>query len=80
MSHSSQQQFRSVWATLQSLRKQVSDLLLSELERAESLRGHQTVDDREVIEQSFAALERAIDDMEVTLASIGEATGEIGKL
>ncbi|SFH40301.1 hypothetical protein SAMN05444062_10545 [Pseudomonas syringae] len=80
MSHSSQQQFRSVWATLQSLRKEVADLQLSELERTESLRGHQTVDDREVIEQSFAALERAIDDMEVTLASIGEATGEIGKL
>lgn len=80
MSHSSQQQFRSVWATLHSLRKQVSDLQLSELERAESLRGHQTVDDREVIEQSFVALEQAIDDMEVTLASIGEATGEIGKL
>ncbi|KPZ04147.1 MULTISPECIES: hypothetical protein [Pseudomonas syringae group] len=80
MSHSSQQQFRSVWATLQSLRKQVADLQLSELERAESLRGHQTVDDREVIEQSFVALEQAIDDMEVTLASIGEAAGEIGKL
>ncbi|WP_440831102.1 hypothetical protein ACTABV_10360 [Pseudomonas fragariae (ex Marin et al. 2024)] len=80
MSHSSQQQFRSVWATLQVLRKEVADLQLSELERAESLRGHQTVDDREVIQQSFAALDQAIDDMEVTLASIGEATGEIGKL
>ncbi|QVX15429.1 hypothetical protein DB356_12275 [Pseudomonas congelans] len=80
MSNSSQQQFRSVCATLQSLRKQVDDLQLSELERADSLRGHQTVDDREAIQQSFVALEQAIDDMEVTLASIGEATGEIGKL
>ncbi|KAA8698033.1 Uncharacterized protein ALO80_01564 [Pseudomonas caricapapayae] len=79
MTDSSQQQFRSVWATLQSLRKGIGDLQLSELERVESLRCHQTVDDREVIQQSFDALEQSINEIEITLASIGEATGETGK-
>nr|WP_238418327.1 hypothetical protein [Pseudomonas cannabina] len=78
--HSSQQQYRLVWTTLQTLREEVRNLQLSELERDESLRGRQTVDDREAIQQSFIGLDQALDDIEATLATIGEATGEIGKL
>ncbi|KPB77317.1 hypothetical protein ACKUFS_09930 [Pseudomonas cannabina] len=80
MGHSSQQQYRLVWTTLQTLREEVRNLQLSELERDESLRGRQTVDDREAIQQSFIGLDQALDDIEATLATIGEATGEIGKL
>ncbi|KPC25510.1 Uncharacterized protein ABJ99_2606 [Pseudomonas syringae pv. cilantro] len=80
MGHSSQQQYRLVWTTLQTLREEVRNLQLSELERDESLRGRQTVDDREAIQQSFVGLDQALDDIEATLATIGEATGEIGKL
>ncbi|RMN28049.1 hypothetical protein ALQ64_04561 [Pseudomonas cannabina] len=78
--HSSQQQYRLVWTALQTLREEVRNLQLSELERDESLRGRQTVDDREAIQQSFVGLDQALDDIEATLATIGEATGEIGKL
>nr|WP_165441387.1 hypothetical protein [Pseudomonas syringae] len=78
--HDSQQQFRLVWKTLQTLRAEVRNLQLSELERVERLRGQQTVETREAIQQSFVGLEQAIDDIEATLATIGEATGEIGKL
>ncbi|KAA8711309.1 hypothetical protein [Pseudomonas cannabina] len=80
MGHSSQQQYRLVWTALQTLREEVRNLQLSELERDESLRGRQTVDDREAIQQSFVGLDQALDDIEATLATIGEATGEIGKL
>ncbi|MEQ4315670.1 hypothetical protein ABNM01_13485 [Pseudomonas syringae] len=80
MVNDSQQQFHSVWTTLQNLREEVRQLQLSELERVEHLRGEQTVDNREAIQQSFVAIEQAFDDVEATLATIGEATGEIGKL
>ncbi|SDW70845.1 hypothetical protein SAMN05444064_10658 [Pseudomonas syringae] len=80
MGHISLQQYRLVWTTLQTLREEVRNLQLSELERDESLRGRQTVDDREAIQQSFVGLDQALDDIEATLATIGEATGEIGKL
>ena len=76
----SQEQFKAVWATLEQLRCGVRDLERSELERLERLRGHQTVDDREAIGQSFAKLGLALREIEETLATIGEATGEIGKL
>lgn len=80
MNESSKKRFDAVWATLQELRDGVRDLQDCELERVERLRGHQTVDDREAVRQSFAKLEIAIVEIEETLATIGEATGEIGKL
>ncbi|RRV10320.1 hypothetical protein EGJ27_01470 [Pseudomonas sp. v388] len=72
--------FEAVWATLEQLRAGVQDLERWELDRVDRLRGHQTVDDREAIRQSFAKLAAAILEIEETLATIGEATGEIGKL
>lgn len=80
MNERSRKRFDSVWATLQQLRIEVRDLQDCELERVERLRGHQTVDDQEAVRQSFAKLETAMLEFEETLATIGEATGEIGKL
>jgi len=77
---SSHQLFNSVCTTLHTLRDGVEALERSELERVEQLRGHQTVDDREAVQQSFARLQQALFDIEETLATLGEATGEIGKL
>jgi hypothetical protein len=76
----SQQRFQAAWVTLGQLRSRIRDLERSELERVDRLRGHQTVDDREALGQSFARLETALLDIEETLATLGEATGEIGKL
>jgi hypothetical protein len=80
MNHSSNEQFGTVWATLEKLRGEIRNLERSELERLDHLRGHQTVDDRESIQQSFIKLDQAVLEIEETLATIGEATGEIGKL
>jgi hypothetical protein len=80
INHSSKEQFDTVWATLEKLRGAIHQLERSELERLDRLRGHQTVDDRESIEQSFVKLDHAVLEIEETLATIGEATGEIGKL
>jgi hypothetical protein len=80
MNERSRKQFDAVWATLQELRTGVADLQACELERVDRLRGHQTVDDQEAVCQSFTKLEAAILEIEETLATIGEATGEIGKL
>ncbi|MDF2643537.1 MAG: hypothetical protein K0R45_2811 [Pseudomonas sp.] len=80
MNDRSKQQFDAVWATLQELRRGVRELQDCELERVDRLRGHQTVDDREAVDQSFNKLQAAMLEFEETLATIGEATGEIGKL
>lgn len=80
MNDRSKQQFDAVWATLQMLRHGVRDLHDCELERVDRLRGHQTVDDREAVDQSFNKLQAIMLEFEETLATIGEATGEIGKL
>jgi hypothetical protein len=44
------------------------------------LEGQQTVDSRQSLAQCFVNLHSAIEDIETTLATIGEATGETGKL
>lgn len=80
MDTSSHEQFETAWTKLQLLRGSIRDLEHAELERVHRLRGSQTVDDLEAVQQSFAKLELAILDIEETLATIGEATGEIGKL
>lgn len=80
MDKSSHEQFQAVWTKLQSLRDSIRHLEHTELERVHRLRGSQTVDDMEAVQQSFAKLELAIADIEETLATLGEATGEIGKL
>nr|WP_232915177.1 hypothetical protein [Pseudomonas viridiflava] len=78
--HERHERFDAVWVTLERLRDDIRSLERSELERVSHLRGHQTVDDLEALQQSFVKLDHAVLDIEQTLASLGEATGEIGKL
>ncbi|MCF5706279.1 hypothetical protein GIV19_03130 [Pseudomonas syringae] len=80
MEHESHERFDAVWVTLERLRADLQHLERTELERVAHLRGHQTVDDLEALQQSFVRLDQAVLDIEQTLASLGEATGEIGKL
>ena len=80
MKHERHERFDAVWVTLERLRDDIRGLERSELERVAHLRGHQTVDDLGALQQSFVKLDHAVLDIEQTLASLGEATGEIGKL
>ncbi|WP_241090948.1 hypothetical protein [Pseudomonas viridiflava] len=50
------------------MRDDIRGLERSELERVAHLRGHQTVDDLEALQQSFVKLDHAVLDIEQTLA------------
>ncbi|CAM3084915.1 hypothetical protein BZK31_01030 [Pseudomonas floridensis] len=80
MKSDSHQDVGAVQTTLKQLREDLRNLERSELERVQQLRGHQTVDAVEAIEQSFVRLNQSVADIEQTLALLGEATGELGKL
>ncbi|RJX74949.1 hypothetical protein [Pseudomonas sp. LS-2] len=80
MNQASKRHMAEVFQALNSLRIAVGDLEQIELARIEPLEGQQTVDSRQSLAQCFLNLHSAIADIEATLATIGEATGETGKL
>lgn len=80
MNQVSKRHMAEVFQALISLRIAVDDLEQIELALIEPLEGQQTVDSRQSLAQCFVNLHNAIEDIETTLATIGEATGETGKL
>ncbi len=80
MSTRSQAQIAAIFDQLLALRESVDILQHVESDSVESLRGHQTVDAPESLDLVFQKLHEDIANMEETLATIAEATGDVPKL
>ena len=78
MSNATRNQMAVVLNQLNELRGSVNELFRLELAEVTELTGHQTVDDKQSINQCFATLEASILDMEQTLAMLAEATEQRG--
>ena len=78
MSNATRNQMAVVLNQLHALRGSVNDLFRLELAEVTELTGHQTVDDKQSLNQCFATLEASIVDMEQTLAMLAEATEQRG--
>lgn len=73
-------QVSTLFEQLRLLRENVGLLATRTEAQVPELRGEQTQDASEALHLSFAKLQDQIAAMEETLATIAEATGEIGKL
>ncbi|RJX78998.1 hypothetical protein [Pseudomonas sp. LS-2] len=80
MTKASERHIIALAAMLHSLRKAVDKLESIELAQVQHLQGEQTVDHQQSLSQCFTNLQRSISDMENTLVTLAEATGEISKL
>ena len=80
MTKASERHIIGIAALLRSLSKAVDELEQIELAQVAQLQGEQTVDSRQSLSQCFSIFQNSIADMENALASMAEATGEIGKL
>lgn len=80
MSKDSNGQIAEIFQQLRVLRESVADLEKVEEMEVDSLRGQQTVDVDGAVHLSFVKLQDQIAEMEETLATLAEATGEISRL
>lgn len=80
MSNKRKTQVGAIYYQLRGLRESVNTLEKIEADEVESLRGRQTVDPDESVELAMSKLRDQIAEMEETLATIAEATGDIPKL
>ncbi|WP_110951267.1 hypothetical protein [Pseudomonas bohemica] len=80
MTRASERHIIGIAAMLRALRKAVDELEQLELTQVEPLKGHQTVDSKQSLSQCFSSLQTSIEEMENLLATVAEATGEVGKL
>lgn len=80
MSKDSKALVAGIFDQLRMLRETVTDLETVDEKEVVSLRGAQTADVDGAVHLSFMKLQDQIAEMEETLATIAEATGEIPKL
>lgn len=80
MRQSRKSQVGGIYEQLRHLRSSVNTLEKIETDEVDELRGHQTVDADEAMHLAMAKLRDQIAEMEETLATISEATGDIPKL
>lgn len=80
MSNRRKTQLSAIYLQLRGLRESVNTLEKIETDEVDSLRGHQTVDPDESVELAMSKLRDQIAEMEETLATLAEATGDIPKL
>ncbi|SEI53961.1 hypothetical protein [Pseudomonas sp. NFR16] len=80
MTNASERHIIAIASMLRTLRKAVEELEQLELHQVEPLRGNQTVDSKQSLTQCFSSLQASIEEIEDLLATVAEATGDIGKL
>lgn len=80
MSDKRKTQVGAIYIQLRGLRESVNALEKIEADEVETLRGHQTVDPDEAVELAMSKLRDQVAEMEETLATLAEATGDIPKL
>ena len=80
MSNTSEYQILDITAQLHSLRRAIQELERTELLGMVVLKGSQTVNSKQALSQCFSKLQDSITDIEETLATVAEATGQRGKL
>lgn len=80
MSKDSKALVAGIFDQLRVMRETVTNLEAIEESEVNSLRGAQTTDVEGAVHLSFMKLQDQIAEMEETLATIAEATGEIPKL